>query len=130
MIQNIKYKFIKLSAKRTAVSYRNYRSFCHLGLKKDAKEFRVEETQKIMGLFVFDIKSITKRLFFTMFVFCILALAYFMIETTLYFLFDRLTLRTYPYFMSKYYLCCINTSHMLPSCGERSSSLSCAISQI
>lgn len=100
------------------------------GTKKDAKEFRFEPTPKIMGLFVFDIKSITKRLFFTMFVFYIFALVYFIIETTLYFSLDRLTLRTYPYFMNKYYLCCINTSHMLPSCGERSSSLSCAISQI
>ena len=100
------------------------------GTKKDAKEFRFEPTPKIMGLFVFDIKSITKRLFFTMFVFYIFALVYFIIETTLYFSLDRLTLRTYPYFMNKYYLCCINTSHMLPSCGERSSSISFAISHI
>ena len=32
------------------------------GTKKDAKEFRFEPTPKIMGLFVFDIKSITKKI--------------------------------------------------------------------
>ena len=88
------------------------------GTKKDAKEFRFEPTPKIMGLFVFDIKSITKRLFFTMFVFYIFALVYFIIETTLYFSLDRLTLRTYPYFMNKYYLCCINTSHRYTDCVD------------